>query len=47
MGRIDPARSVLLQAMAARDNVVVLTGDAHEAYAFEITETRMAPVTSL
>ena len=39
----DPARSVLLQAMAARDNVVVLTGDAHEAYAFEITDDPNGP----
>lgn len=34
----DPARARLLQAIAQRDNVVVLTGDAHEAYAFELTD---------
>lgn len=34
----DPARSRLLQMIAARDNVVVVTGDAHEAYAFEVTD---------
>lgn len=34
----DPARARILKAMAERDNVVILTGDAHEAYAFEVSD---------
>ncbi len=36
----DPARSRVLDMIRARSggNVVVLTGDAHEAYAFEVTD---------
>lgn len=33
----EPARERVMQMIAARDNVVILTGDAHEAYAFEVT----------
>ncbi|MDM4769197.1 alkaline phosphatase [Solimonas sp. SE-A11] len=36
----DPARSRVLEMIRARSggNVVILTGDAHEAYAFEVTD---------
>jgi alkaline phosphatase D len=34
----DPARARVMQMIGKRDNVVVLTGDAHEAYAFELTD---------
>ncbi|MDB5969136.1 MAG: hypothetical protein JWQ90_1586 [Hydrocarboniphaga sp.] len=34
----DPARARVMQMIAARDNVVIMTGDAHEAYAFEVTD---------
>lgn len=33
----EPARDRVLAAMAGIDNLVVLTGDAHEAYAFDLT----------
>jgi len=33
----EPARDRVLAAIAASRNVVVMTGDAHEAYAFEVT----------
>lgn len=33
----EPARDRILEAIARTDNVVVMTGDAHEAYAFDVT----------
>ena len=33
----EPARDRLLAQLAGRQNLVFLTGDAHEAYAFEVT----------
>lgn len=33
----EPARDRVLEAIARTDNVVVMTGDAHEAYAFDVT----------
>lgn len=32
----EPARDRVLEAIAAAGNVVILTGDAHEAYAFDV-----------
>ncbi|MGH8447314.1 MAG: alkaline phosphatase D family protein [Solimonas sp.] len=33
----DPARGRVLDLLGQRDNVVIMTGDAHEAYAFEVS----------
>ncbi|AXQ31348.1 hypothetical protein D0B54_22850 [Solimonas sp. K1W22B-7] len=41
----DPARSRVIDMIRARSqgNVVILTGDAHEAYAFEVTDDPNGP----
>lgn len=39
----EPARDRLLAQLAGRRNLVFLTGDAHEAYAFEVTDDPNGP----
>ncbi|MDP9139910.1 MAG: alkaline phosphatase D family protein [Pseudomonadota bacterium] len=41
----DPARARVIEMIRAREggNVVILTGDAHEAYAFEVTDDPNGP----
>jgi alkaline phosphatase D len=39
----SPARSRVLDLLAGRSNLVFLTGDAHEAYAFEVTDDPNGP----
>lgn len=40
----EPARDRILEAIARSNNVVVMTGDAHEAYAFDVTADPNNPV---
>ncbi|MDO9452693.1 MAG: alkaline phosphatase D family protein [Stagnimonas sp.] len=40
----EPARDRILDAIARTNNVVVMTGDAHEAYAFDVTADPNNPV---
>lgn len=39
----DGARLRVMDMIRSRDNVVILTGDAHEAYAFEVTDDPNGP----
>ncbi|MDP3859940.1 MAG: alkaline phosphatase D family protein [Stagnimonas sp.] len=40
----EPARDRVLAAMARSGNVVILTGDAHEAYAFDVSDDPNNPL---
>lgn len=40
----EPARDRVLEAIAAAGNVVILTGDAHEAYAFDVSDDPNNPL---
>jgi alkaline phosphatase D len=40
----EPARDRVLEAITAAGNVVILTGDAHEAYAFDVSDDPNNPL---